>query len=233
MIEHMIEWAPVPFLLSGEWSDFLGFVMSGLFIAAYIFRAISMHTIAKRRGTGCAWFAWVPVLNYFMLGKLADQYSSLVKGRKGSQRWWLLVLGAVYSVFTFAAVVMLGLLIAAMLLGVISLGSVYLSEKYTALMDKALVHAGLYMLVSVLVGIPLLIVRFVALFRVYESCRPQAKELLIIVNVLLPVAEPVLLFLCRKDDLGFTRPAQTFTTGPEVPPHGRPGNPGDYAEPWQ
>lgn len=220
-------------MITDLFQDIFGYMMIPAFIASYILRAISIHTIAQRRQTDRVWFAWVPILNQFLLGKVSDQYSLTVKGKRTHQRWWLLGLAAVSNTLSFVSNVMMATVVGEAILGGSSLGILWFGVHYEEIMEKLMSAFLLILLAGAVAAVPMRIVRYVALYRVYESCRPQAKELLIIVNILFPVAEPVLLFLCRKDDLGFARPAQTFTTGPEVPPHGRPGNPGDYAEPWQ
>lgn len=220
-------------MITDLFQDIFGYMMIPAFIASYILRAMSIHTIAQRRQTDRVWFAWVPILNQFLLGKVSDQYSLTVKGKRTHQRWWLLGLAAVSNTLSFVSNVMMATVVGEAILGGSSLGILWFGVHYEEIMEKLMSAFLLILLAGAVAAVPMRIVRYVALYRVYESCRPRAKEVLTIVNVLLPVAEPVLLFLCRKDDLGFTRPVQTFTTGPEVPPHGRPGNPGDYAEPWQ
>ena len=220
-------------MITDWFQEIFSYVMIPLSIASYIVRAISIHTIAQRRQSGRAWLAWVPVLNQFLLGQISDQYSLVVKGKRTHQRRWLLGLAVVADSLSFVSKAMMATVIGEAILGGSSLGILWFGVHYAEIMEKLMAAFLLILLAGAIAAVPLRVVRYVALYRVYESCRPQAKEVLTIVNVLLPVAEPVLLFLCRKDDLGFTRPAQTFTTGPEVPPHGRPGNPGDYAEPWQ
>lgn len=39
-------------------------------LVAYLFKAIAIYTMAKRRGVSGRWMAWVPFLNYVVLGRL-------------------------------------------------------------------------------------------------------------------------------------------------------------------
>lgn len=220
-------------MITDLFQEIFSYVMIPVSIASYIVCAISVHTIAQRRQTGRVWFAWVPVLNQFLLGQISDQYSLAVKGKRTHQRWWLLVLDAVYFIFSFASKAMMATVIGEAILGSSTLGFLWLGAHYTEIMEKLMGVFFLVLLAGAIAAVPQRIVRYVALYRLYESCRPEATVLLTVLNVLIPVAEPVILFLCRKDDLGFGRMAQTFTNGPEVQPHDRSCNGGNYAEPWQ
>ena len=64
-----------------------------LMLVFFIFTAIGLYAIAKRRGIDHAWMAWVPVLNSWTLGCISDQYQYLIKGKNKKRRTVLLVLG--------------------------------------------------------------------------------------------------------------------------------------------
>lgn len=213
-------------MITDWFQEIFSYVMIPLSIASYIVRAISIHTIAQRRQSGRAWLAWVPVLNQFLLGQISDQYSLVVKGKRTHQRRWLLGLAVVADSLSFVSKAMMATVIGEAILGGSSLGILWFGVHYAEIMEKLMAAFLLILLAGAIAAVPLRVVRYVALYRVYESCRPEATVLLTVLNVVIPVTEPVLLFLCRKDDLGFGHMAQTFTNGPDA--HGS-GN----AEPWQ
>ena len=51
-------------------------------VAIYVFTALSMHTIAQRRGISCPWLAWIPVANLWGKVKNTDstRYSEALSG---------------------------------------------------------------------------------------------------------------------------------------------------------
>lgn len=51
-----------------------------LWLAVYVFCAICLMAIAKKLGSNEAWMAWIPVLNFYLMCRLA--------GRPG---WWLVL----------------------------------------------------------------------------------------------------------------------------------------------
>ena len=55
-------------------------------LAIYVFTALSLYTIAQRRGLHCPWLAWIPVANLWLMGSLSDQYRYLTLGQVKHKR---------------------------------------------------------------------------------------------------------------------------------------------------
>ncbi|MBQ8670270.1 MAG: hypothetical protein IJ508_03390, partial [Oscillospiraceae bacterium] len=71
--------------------------------AVYVLQALSLQTMAKRRGIANAWLAWVPVGSSWLLGAIADDINAR-QGKKTSYGILLLVvtaacMGAGFSLF--------------------------------------------------------------------------------------------------------------------------------------
>ena len=87
----------------------------GIGVALYVFRSLGVYSIAKRRGLRKAWFAWVPVVDQYLLGSLSDQYQYVVKARNKAKRKWLLglsILRFAVSAVMLAMTVSLGIKLA-------------------------------------------------------------------------------------------------------------------------
>ncbi len=52
----------------------------------YVLQALSLYSIAKRRGIGKPWLSWIPVANTWILGSISDQYQYVVKGKVRNKR---------------------------------------------------------------------------------------------------------------------------------------------------
>ncbi len=52
-----------------------------LFVAFYAYFAVAIQTMAKKTGTKNDWMAWVPILNIYLLLKIA-----------GKPGWWLILM---------------------------------------------------------------------------------------------------------------------------------------------
>ena len=58
----------------------------GFGVALYVLRALGVHAIAKNRELKHGWFAWIPVLDQYLLGCISDQYQYVVKGKHKNKR---------------------------------------------------------------------------------------------------------------------------------------------------
>jgi hypothetical protein len=58
--------------------------MAGIFwliwLAAYAYLGLTLHTIANKTGTPDGWMAWVPILNVYLMCKIA-----------GKPAWWVVL----------------------------------------------------------------------------------------------------------------------------------------------
>lgn len=86
-----------------------------IIVGVYVFFAFTMMTIANKLGTENAWMAWVPLLNLYLLVRMADKPGwwfilflvplvnfivgiyvwMLISERRGRPQWWGIVIGLV------------------------------------------------------------------------------------------------------------------------------------------
>lgn len=153
-------------------------------LAIYVFTALSLYTIAKRRGIACPWLAWVPVANLWLIGSLSDQYRYLTRGQLKHKRIVLLILKAVTLAFTGGLVGSVIWLIGA----------------------KASPASVITLLVMVLLdgaaAIALSVISFMALYDVYASCDPENATVYLVLTIFFKVLKPIFLFLSRDKDGG-------------------------------
>ena len=94
-------------LTMGIVSGLLAGIPSVLFgVAVYVLTALSLYTIAQRRGLSRPWLAWIPVVSSWILGSLSDQYRYVVKGENRSKRKFLLVMSILSAVLSTVVCVM-------------------------------------------------------------------------------------------------------------------------------
>lgn len=178
-------------------SDFLIFhliymLFVSLFgIAAYVLRSLGVYTIAQRRGIKRSWFAWMPVLDQYLLGCVSDQYQYVVKGRVKNKRKALLVLNIILWACVIAIYVLLGvMLVQAFTLE--SLPSVDHTDLFsilgptTAMMGISLVMSG--------ISIAVMVIRYIALYDLFYSCDPDSSIAYLLLSIFLSVAQPLFLF---------------------------------------
>lgn len=171
----------------------------GFSIAMYIFRSMGMYAIATRRGLKHAWFAWVPVVDQYLLGCVSDQYQYVVKGKVKSRRKWLLGLNIVMAVLILAFVLsVIGMIFNVAGAAMNGLGNHHIAGKA---MDAALGILGLSLpLTGVAIGAA--VIRYMAMYDLYASCDPKNSTMYLVLSILFGVTEPFFLFFNRNKDEG-------------------------------
>lgn len=152
-------------------------------IAIYVFTALALYTIAKRRGIACAWLAWVPVARLWVLGSLSDQYRYLTQGQLKHKRITLLVWKGVSWVLTGGIVVSAIAAVAGASVG-------------------AILTVLCLTLVVVCAAIVYVVLYFMALYDVYASCDPQNATVYLVLSIFFGFLVPVFLFLSRNLEKG-------------------------------
>ena len=166
-------------------------IPSGLFsIAMYVLTAISLYTIAQRRGIRKAWLAWVPVLNCWILGSLSDQYRYVVRGQVKHKRKILLILNLVKAVLGTTLVSMAAVVIWTMF-----------TNAAGFFMGSVLSLLGLLLPLGI-VGIAYCIIYYMALYDLYTSLDPENNVLFLVLSIFFSVTKPFFLFFGREKDNG-------------------------------
>ena len=175
------------------------FFGGGFAILLYVFRSMGVYSIAKRRELKNPWFAWIPVVDQYLLGSLSDQYQYVVKGKARNKRKWLLglniVMAALYTVFVC---VLIGTIVK--LTGNAMAGFSEAKMEQMALRSMLSLLAG--SVPVLVVSIAAKVIRYIALYDVYTSVDSRNNVMYIILSILFPVTEPFFLFFSRKKDEG-------------------------------
>ena len=194
----------VPGLLSG--------IPTGLFrIAAYVLTSMAIYTVARRRGLNNPWLAWIPVINWWLLGSLSDQYQYVVKGKNTSRRKWLLVLNILKNLlvagFFVYAIAIVGSALKNGPFGMFGRGAADLLAPVLTLLSFALPFVSIV--------IALCIIRYIALYDVYRSLDPSNAVLYLVLSILFSPTEPFFLFFNREKELGMPPRKAHADTPPE------------------
>ena len=161
-----------------------GGVVPLLSLAVYVFTALSLYTIARRRGLNCPWLAWIPVADLWLVGSLSDQYRYLTQGQVKHKRIVLLILKAVTLALT-------GGLVGAVIWLAASSGS---AAAVVTMLVMALLDAG--------AAIALTVLNFMALYDIYASCTPENATVYLVLSIFFKVLKPIFLFISRDADGG-------------------------------
>lgn len=161
----------------------------GFGVAAYVFTAVAIYTISRRRGLKKPWLAWIPVVNVWLLGSISDQYQYVVKGKNKSKRKVLLVLKMLLTALTVVLLVMLCMAVW------------MLQDPHAKVIGVALGMVGLLLPIAGL-AIATAVIRYMALYDVFRSLDPDNGVLFLVLSILFHVTEPFFLFFSRNKDGG-------------------------------
>ncbi len=197
-------------------------------VAVYVFTALALYTIAKRRGIHNAWLAWIPFGNSWLLGCISDQYRAVALGQTKYRRRVLLITEIICSA---TAVIMLVLMFA-MLFNMLTFvgGNLdnlnnmegMIPENLLGVMMGPMVGMLLMLLVLFPVAIVHAVFGYIALYDIYKSCSPSNAALYLVLSILISYAQPVFLFICRNQDSGMPHRTQAPVVTPEVPTEQEP-----------
>ena len=191
--------------------------MNILGIVGYVLLALSLYTIAKRRGIANPWLAWIPVAQIWVMGSISDQFRYVTKAQVKNKRTTLLVMNIVCTVATVAVVVF----------SLIGIFQFFEMSMYAG--EEEMLMEGMSMLFKIL-GVCLLllglalaycVVYFIALYDVFMSVNPNNAVLFLVLSIFFSVAMPFFLFFNRKKDGGMPPrcdvPQPPVNYVPEVP----------------
>lgn len=171
-------------------------------ILAYIFQAIGMYSISKRRKLGTSGFAWVPILSLFKFGQIADD-AILHKGGKKTR--YIVLYPVFYLIgFILMNVSALIVLVPNMTPGLISA----LQKGDVEMLGRVLEHivyspAFVVAVILGVIGYVLVIIsavfQYICFYHIYKSCSKKWIVLFVLTFVF-AVVYPFFLFAIRKQD---------------------------------
>lgn len=191
-MEEFLEYGAGFGLLANSFSSLLS-------IAVYVLTSLALYTMASRRGIKHAWLSWVPVVNFWIIGSLSDQYRYVVKGEIKNKRKVLLVLHIISWLISVAMIVVFGVMIFRAMGPAMS--GQYEDVILEAILGPVFVLLGL-VVPMIGVGIASKIIRYMAMYDIYTSCTPQNNVVFLVLSIFFPVAEPFFLFFTRNKDDG-------------------------------
>lgn len=172
-------------------------------ITAFVFMAIGLYTIAKKRCIRHPWLAWIPVANLWLLGCVSDQYRYVTKNQERTRRKRMLTL-AIIQVVNLALAGLLGIVFFVKLGAWVSMGQ---PAADAAGVIGLLCGLSLLILPLLVVSIWLLIEQFCAYYDLFSSCNPENKTVFTVLSIVAAffgynVLGAIFVFICRNKEAG-------------------------------
>lgn len=193
-------------------------------LAVFVVTAIGIYSIAKRRGINKPWLAFIPLVNVWTLGCIADQYRHITLGQIKARRKVLLGTNIALVAISVVVLVLCGTLLARIIVNIDQLELMNDDQAAAFVMEMMAPILGM-----VLLYLPLLVLTivrtvfyYIALYDLYKSCEPSNAVLYLVLSIVISICQPIFLMVCRNKDDGM------------VPPYAPPQPPYGYNQPvWQ
>ena len=161
-------------------------------LASYILRSAALYEIATRRNIKCPWLAWIPLAYNWTLGAVADLQDAK-EGKTGYWRW----------IMTGAAVLTAGSSGSDSSSAVTTVTKI-INGNITEITETTNLFGPLSLIsgsIAGLLGIAVIVLRFICIYKLFKSCRPEKATLYTVLSIL-PLAMPILMMCVRKYDDG-------------------------------
>lgn len=202
-------------------------------VVSYVLLAISLYTIAKRRGIQHAWLAWIPIGSTWLLGCISDQYQYVARRQEKNKRKVMLVLEILVVV---ACVVMIALVVAMCVDLFTSVGFNVNLEMSDLAIARMLQYVG-WVVVAALVtlglSIALAVLTYMAYYDLFASCEPNNKVVFLLLGIFFGVLMSIFAFACRNKDYGMPPRHNTAQPTMWTPPQQTWQPPQPPVEPWE
>lgn len=201
-------------------------------LGTYIATALALYTIANRRGISKPWLAWVPVVNVWTLGAIADHYR-LACGTKKNRRKVLLGTNIAMQVLAGIVLVLaIGMIVSLVLSG--ALDAEYLPDDVMLSMFGYLGGMLVAMLPMMVLAVIFAVFYYIALYEVYKSCDSGNAVLYLVLSIFISICQPVFLVICRNKDDGMPKPQPEIVVEAIPQQTENPWEPkAAPAEPWE
>lgn len=173
-------------------------------LVQYVLTSMALYTLAKRRGVANPFLAWIPVADSYITGVLAEGYDA----REGHKRGWgkvLLIMSVIGNGGVIAGYV--GLMASGMSAAIkyapaeppVGEWLVGFLVFYVVLLVGAIVFAA--------AGI----VRQICVYKIYESTVEEKAVKYLLLSLMVPLAGPISLFMCRNKGYGMEETIEETT----------------------
>ena len=154
-------------------------------IVFYIIQARGMYKISKRRNVSNPWMAWVPVLNVWNLGCVANAHDAT----QGQNKKWNLLLIILYG--AFGVIYTAFYVVFAVFMAGIRFDSNYFFERLIGSGIALILIVMILTIVLIAVLVTFLVFYSICLFKTFNSAVPDRAVAYLILSLLVPFAEPI------------------------------------------
>ncbi len=177
-------------------------------LIGYILSSCAYHKIAARRNIETPWLAWIPLVRDYTIGRITNEYDK----KNGYDRKWHKVLLILLGIFVVTFAVFYIIFLAAVV--GLALKEEFYYDYNIAAEVTAFVISYIGIILSALVGSAYTAISYICSFKIYESLKPEKAIKYIILNMLVPLAGPICLYMNRNEGYSFEAEASSVESVP-------------------
>lgn len=177
----------------------LYFLILAYSAVCYIFMALGVYTIGKRRGIKAPWLAFIPYTVSWPFGAIADDYMMKIRGKQTKYRKNLLI--ATVLLAAASELIVLQIVFIALIQGYRNglVNSDYENDIPLVICIFIAVAAGVLVLAFM---IWYTVVYVMAIHKIYLSCVPSRATLYTVLSAISAILSVVFIFTVRNKDEG-------------------------------
>ncbi|MBP3321336.1 MAG: hypothetical protein J6M12_03190 [Clostridia bacterium] len=162
-------------------------------LVTYVLSSVSLMKISKKLGVEKGWLAFIPMANYWLMGKLAEEDGKRYHPEKKQKKWGKIYLtaGIVYLVATLLLTVAFIIFTTVFTImgvrnGEMTAASVSFVQNLVQIVFNFLVYA--MMIVVMIFG-------YIVLYKLYHVMAGSSATWMLILSIFVPVAQLVIMLL--------------------------------------
>lgn len=160
----------------------------------YILQAIALFTIAKNRGMGSAWCAWVPICNTYLVGAISDFHDR----QRGLDRHWGKTL--VISLLFGPVMIIVGYLLTLVtMLFAVAIGA---GEPNPLVIILAVLFLYACLFVGAMFAAVSQFGTYICLYKIYDVILPEKAVKYIVISLVIPLGAAICMMCARKSLIG-------------------------------
>lgn len=173
-------------------------IYGGIFLIAgisYLLESIAFFKIGQRRLIPNSWLSFIPIANYWVIGKIVEDFDLKQQNIKRSWAKALLVLAIAGPALVIVSYI--ALFVTAMGMGLFS--ATIADESAIIAILPILILFYIVYIVAVVIMMAFSVLTAVCIFKIFESLKPEKAIKYMILFMVVPLAGPILLFKNRNE----------------------------------
>lgn len=159
-----------------------------LFLAVYLFQAIGLYTMSKRRGYKNAWLAFIPFVNAYVLGGIADNINACMQ-KRSHHRITLLVTQIING--------MVGIFSGGFLIRFVEAAIYNSYNDYYSGSDRLFIAYIFFMLLVSVASVVYSVFYYISCYKIFADYSNNNGALFLVLSILLGIA-PFVIFALRN-----------------------------------